>query len=82
MNDQDSINHEALKKLLEENNRLLQDNNKLLHDMRRRELWGIFFKVIWFILIFIAPLYIYLNFIEPQMGALTDQIQFFQSLKF
>jgi len=82
MNDQENNSHEGLKKFLEENNRLLQDNNKLLHGMRRRELWGIFFKVIWLILIFVAPLYIYLNFIEPQMGALTDQIQFFQSLKF
>jgi hypothetical protein len=63
-------NHEEIKRLLVENQRLLTDNNNLLHKMRRDALLGSFFKIIWFIIIIGGPVYIYFNYIQPNMDTL------------
>ncbi len=70
--------HDLIKKLLLENQRLLEDNNKLLHKMRRSAQIGLIFRIIWFVIIFAAPFYFYITYIQPNFEALQEKTNFLE----
>jgi hypothetical protein len=60
-----------LKSLLEENIRLSKENNDLLRIMRRNAQWGLVGKIIFWLLLFVAPLIFVWGYIGPLMNALN-----------
>ena len=51
-------------RLTKENNKLLKENNKLLKKMHRAHVMGIWFKIIFYVLILAVPYFIYKNYLE------------------
>lgn len=66
-------NHEDLKQLMLENQKLLLENNKLLKKMRRDAVIGYVFRILWIVIIFGLPFYLYLYFIQPNIGSIQEQ---------
>jgi len=60
-----------LKALLEENIRLSKENNDLLRIMRRNAQWGLVGKIIFWLLLFVAPLIFVWGYIGPLMNAIN-----------
>lgn len=60
-----------LKTLLEENLRLAQENNQILVTMRRNAQWGLIGKIIFWLLLFVAPLIFVWGYIGPLMNAVN-----------
>jgi hypothetical protein len=70
-------NHEEIKKLLVENQRLLIENNQLLNKMRRAAVLGSIFKFVWFLVILGLPVYMYLNYIAPNIDTIKENYSAF-----
>lgn len=52
--------------LLHETHELAKDNNRMLHSMRRRAFWGGVLKfIVWFVLLVVAPLWLYSTYLAP-----------------
>ena len=73
-------NHEEIKRLLVENQRLLIENNQLLHKMRRTALISSFFRLVWFVIVVSIPIYIYFNYIQPNIDSIKAKIDNFEQL--
>ncbi|MDP2655921.1 MAG: hypothetical protein Q8P17_05490 [bacterium] len=54
-----------LKKQLEEIHALAKDNHRLLRAVRRHQLFGIVMTVIVWLVVLIAPFYLYQQYIQP-----------------
>lgn len=54
-----------IKKLLEENVRIAQDTNDMLRSMRRTARWGFVGKLVFWALLFVAPLIFVWGYIKP-----------------
>ncbi len=54
-----------LKQLLAENLELSKQNNKMLRAMRRDAWIGLIWRVIFWAIVFLAPLYFYQNYLAP-----------------
>lgn len=60
--------HSMDEQMLQETYRLTKENNKMLHAMRRNAFWGGIIKFILYILVlFVAPLWLYLTYLAPIM---------------
>ena len=59
------FDEDDLGKLLEENLRLAKENNKILKAMRRDEIMGRIFKLIFFALVIGVPIVLYYYFLQP-----------------
>ena len=73
-------NHEDLRQLMLENQKLLVENNKLLKKMRRDAVIGFIFRILWLMIMFGLPFYLYLYFIQPNMGAIQEQASLLKQL--
>jgi ABC-type Fe3+ transport system permease subunit len=73
-------NHEDLRQLMLENQKLLVENNKLLKKMRRGAIIGFVFRILWLVIIFGLPFYLYLSFVQPNMGVIQEQASLLKQL--
>lgn len=54
-----------LKKQLDEIHALAKDNHDMLHKMRRDQMIGYVAKVVIWLIVFILPLYLYQQYLQP-----------------
>lgn len=79
--------HDKMRQLLEANNTLLIENNALLKKIDRRDIRGIWFKVIWIAIIIGLPLIFLSYFMNNYMSMLgvpeggTDSTSIIKSLQ-
>ena len=66
--------HEELKKILLENNRLLVENNQMLYRMRRSAALSGVLRFLWFIILISLSVYVYFNYIKPNLGYLEQKL--------
>jgi len=59
-------------KILLENQRLLKENNQLIHSMRRSAKRSFWFRVIWTLVILLAPVLLYFFAIKPYVDTITS----------
>ncbi|MEK7106712.1 MAG: hypothetical protein AAB899_00810 [Patescibacteria group bacterium] len=60
--------------LLNETYRLSKENNKMLHSMRRSAFWGGLFKVIFWIVIIVAPIWFYSAYLAPVVESFQNTV--------
>lgn len=65
--------HQALKKLLEENLAVAKDNNRLLRELHRNALLGLIAKIVLWLVVLGVPLFFLSSYIGPLMDAITGQ---------
>ena len=53
------------KRLLEETKALAKDNHRLLRAMRRHQLFGTVITVVFWLVILVAPFYLYQQYLQP-----------------
>ncbi len=73
-------NNEEMKRLLLENNRLLMENNEILRKMRRGTLISAGFKIIYLLIFFAVPVYVYYTYLQPNIAQLHGQIESLRSV--
>jgi len=73
-------NNEELKKILLENQRLLIENNELLRKMRRASVFSGIFKIVWFAVIVLIPIYIFYTYIQPNLSILEEKMELIEQL--
>lgn len=54
---------------------LVKENNKLLKKMHRAQLWGTFFKIVWWAAIIGVPFFLYYYYVLPYQQQLLDTYQ-------
>jgi len=54
-----------IKRQLEEIHALVKDNHHLIRSMRRHQLFGIITSVVFWLVILIAPFYLYQQYVQP-----------------
>lgn len=74
----DHTEHAEIQDLLNENQRLLTENNQLLKKLHRATIWGIWFRVVWFLVLIGIPFVLYYYVIEPYFTTLGSSFQTFQ----
>lgn len=57
---------------LDEILRLSRENNKMLHAARRSAFLGGIFKLIMWVVLFIIPLYLYMQYVAPMMANMLE----------
>jgi uncharacterized oligopeptide transporter (OPT) family protein len=60
---------------LEEILRLTKENNRMLHSMRRNAWLGGIFKLIMWGVLFVIPLWLYLQYLAPMMQSMLQTYQ-------
>lgn len=60
---------------LDEILRLSRENNKMLHAQRRNAFWGGIFKLLMWVVLFIIPLYLYMQYVAPMMASMLETYQ-------
>ncbi len=58
-----------VKDLLARNTELLEQNNKLLRKLYRYQVWGMWFSLLWYVVLIISPLALYFYVFEPYLEA-------------
>lgn len=66
--------HHEIKKLLNENQRLLIENNEMLRSTRRASRLSAFFRFIWLLALIGSSVYVYFNYIKPNLVFIKEQI--------
>ena len=61
--------------LLEEIHRLTLENNRLLHKMRRGAMWGRLFYLVFYLVLFLGPVWFYLTYLNGTVQQLLDAYQ-------
>lgn len=61
-----------LKRLMEETRALAADSNRMLHAMRRAQWFGFFAKLLIWAIVLLLPLYLYQQYLQPLVGALSS----------
>jgi hypothetical protein len=72
--------HEAIKKLLEENLEVVKENHKLLEKMHRVHVLTFWLKFLWFAIIVGLPIVIYYYMFEPYLAAIGANASQFEML--
>ncbi len=73
-------NHEEIKNLLVENQRLLIENNQLLRKMRKSAIIGFVFRIIYLVIFMGVPIFVYFNYIEPNLATIKTKLDNFEQL--
>ena len=55
--------------------RLTKENNRMLHSMRRNAWLGGIFKLVMWVVLFIVPLWLYLQYVAPMMAGMLETYQ-------
>jgi hypothetical protein len=63
-----------LKKLLEENLKVSQETNVLLKDMKRRALWAMWGKIVFWVVVIILPLFFLPYFFQQYLNTLQSAL--------
>lgn len=70
---------EELDELMQENLRLTKENNKLLKKMRRTELFGMWMRILFFLVIIGVPLVVYRYYVAPYIEDFSQAYQDFRA---
>ena len=54
-----------LKRMLDETRILAKDNNRMLHAIRRHQWYGFLTTIVFWLVIFVAPFYLYQLYVQP-----------------
>lgn len=55
--------------------RLTKENNKMLHKMRRNAIWGGVFKLIFWALVFLAPIWFYMTYLSATVERMIQTVE-------
>ena len=58
--------------LLEEIHRLTLENNRLLHKMRRGAMWGRLFTLVFYLVLFLGPIWFYATYLNGTVQQLLQ----------
>ncbi len=66
--------HEEIKRLLQENQRLLIENNQMLRRARRSVVLAGLLRFLWFVIIIVTMAYVYFIYVKPNLDTLNAKI--------
>ncbi len=68
-----------MKHLLEKNTKLLEENQVLLKKMHRSAVWGMWIRIIWYVMLVGLPFALYFYILEPYFTALGSSYEVFSA---
>jgi hypothetical protein len=68
-----------MKHLLEKNTKLLEENQVLLKKMHRSAVWGMWIRIIWYVMLVGLPFALYFYVLEPYFTALGSSYEVFST---
>jgi hypothetical protein len=68
-----------MKHLLEKNSKLLEENQVLLKKMHRSAVWGMWIRIIWYVMLVGLPFALYFYILEPYFTALGSSYEVFST---
>lgn len=68
-----------MKHLLEKNTKLLEENQALLKRMHRSSLWGMWIRIVWYVMLVGLPFALYFYILEPYFTALGSSYEVFST---
>jgi hypothetical protein len=68
-----------IKHLLEKNTKLAEENQMLLKKLRRGALWGMWIRIIWYVMLIGLPFALYFYILEPYFTALGSSYEIFSA---
>ena len=60
-----------LRRELDEIHALVKDNHQMLRAIRRSQMLGLIWKVVFWIIVVVAPLYLYQQYVEPMLSKIS-----------
>lgn len=75
--DLDKTPHEHIRDLLIENKKLLTENNAMLKKLRRDSVLSFWFRIIGFLVLVGAPVYLYYYVVVPYLDTINQSIESF-----
>ena len=63
---------DELKEIVRNQGRIIEDTNRELHKMRRAAKWSMFFKFLWWALIFAVSYGVYVYYLEPYINSIMQ----------
>ncbi len=73
------MSHAEMKAAIEKNRALIEDNNKLLKKMHRNAMFGVWLRVVWYVLLIGLPFALYFYVLEPYFTALGSSFDVFSA---
>jgi hypothetical protein len=68
-----------MKHLLEKNSKLLEENQVLLKKMHRSAVWGMWIRIIWYVMLVGLPFALYFYILEPYFTVLGSSYEVFST---
>jgi hypothetical protein len=68
-----------MKHLLEKNTKTLDENQVLLKKMHRSAVWGMWIRIIWYVMLVGLPFALYFYVLEPYFTALGSSYEVFST---